>query len=172
LTTFVQAGKHGRHAAIAASRTPPWLRRGPVPDERGERIVNDQPTVIEELLEFASGGSSVALGEIGFAPDVGRVNGAVLEWGRLAEFVGGDRFQSHHGIAGLLVAQSDGSADNREPVQLQGGVGGIGLLQFVGEGACMRDVASAGESDGGENFDIASRREAESCCQAPFMPLI
>jgi hypothetical protein len=119
--------------------------------------------VIEELLEFTSGGSSVVLGEIGFAPDVGRVNGAVLEWGRLAEFVGGDRFQSHHGIAGLLVAQSDGGADNREPVELQGGVGGIGPLQFVGEGAGMRDVASAGESEGGEDFDIASRREAESC---------
>ena len=114
-------------------------------------------------MEFASGGGSVVQGEIGVASNVGRVNGADLERGRRAEFVGGDRFESDKGIGRLLAAERDGGAHDREPVQLRGGVGGIGLLQFVGEGAGMRDVGCAGESDGGEDFDIASRREAESC---------
>src|SRR6266513_3749866 len=119
--------------------------------------------MVEELLELASGDGSVVIGEIRFAPDVGCVKGTDLEWGRLAEFVGGDRFQSHNGVGRLLVTQSDGGANDGEPVELQSSVGGIGLLQFLGEGAGMRNVASAGESEGGEGSDIASRREAESC---------
>src|ERR1700746_3158959 len=100
-------------------------------------------------------------GEIGGAAEVWGVQGPDLEGRRLPEFVGSNRLECDQSLGLVFRIELDGGMQNGEPVQLEGGIGGISFFQLTEQGAGVSTIASTSEGERGEHLHVSSRGQSE-----------
>ena len=99
--------------------------------ERAKRIIQNNPAMVYEFLIFAGGRIAVVLRQICLASQICRVDCAHLIGRGLPEFIGRDCLECHDCIGWLVIGQSNGRTQGREPIQFQRRISGIVFLQFV-----------------------------------------
>src|ERR1700741_3535600 len=123
--------------------------------ERGERIVDYDAAVINQLLKFAGCGVAVMGSQVGGAAEVRGIQGPDLEGRRLAEFVRGYCLERDQGLGLVLRVELDGGMHDGKPIQLECGIRWIRFFQLSQQRASVSAIARAREGQRGEHLDVS-----------------
>jgi len=117
--------------------------------------------VVEQLLKLARGSIAVVASEIRSTTEIRSVQSADLERWRLTEFVGSNRLECDQSLRLVFRIELDGGMQNREPVQLEGGIGGISFFQLTEQGVGVSTIASTSKGERGEHLHVSTWGQSE-----------